>query len=167
MNLQTKKLLITGIPGTGKTKIGNYLSENFDFIHVDMEDKDKININKIYINPEIFVNDLVKINKNVVVTWGFVPCEEQIAHVNLFKNKGFKLIWLDGDREAALREFTKRDSQSGEQYLRDQLNAFNIQLDGIEKSNAVARIKPKIYNTFNAEHNFKDLTLISKEIQND
>jgi shikimate kinase len=32
-----KLLLLTGVPGTGKTDLGNYLAEHHAFRHVDFE----------------------------------------------------------------------------------------------------------------------------------
>lgn len=155
-NWQTKKLLIVGIPGMGKTKIGDYLSENYDFTHIDMESKSQ---NKI--------NNLENIAGNIVVTWGFVPNEQQTRMVENLRDDGFKLIWIDGDRDAAQREFIKRDSQYGEEYLMAQLGALKVQLQNIENSGVIKRINPKIYNTFDREHTFKDIKIIVKEIQND
>jgi broad-specificity NMP kinase len=33
-----KKLLITGVPGTSKTTIGDYLAEKHGFTHINLED---------------------------------------------------------------------------------------------------------------------------------
>ena len=155
-NLQTKKLLIVGIPGMGKTKIGNHLSQNYSFTHIDMEGGSQ---NKI--------NNLENIIGDIVVTWGFVPNEQQTRMVESLRDGGFKLFWLDGDRDAARREFIKRDSVQGKEYLDGQLVALKNQLQNIENSDVIERINPKIYNTFNEEHNFKDIEIIVEEIQND
>lgn len=156
MARQTKKLLIVGIPGMGKTKIGDYLALNCDFTHIDMEGENQRRI-----------NDLENIEGNIVVTWGFVPNEGQIKFVEQLRDSGFKLMWLDGDRDAALREFTKRDSSRGEDYLSGQLEALKIQLKRIEDSCVVKRIAPNMFNTFDVQHNFKTLEEIAREIQND
>src|ERR1035437_4802526 len=107
-NRQSKQLLIVGIPGMGKTTVGNYFSKQYEFTHIDMECEN--NIAKIYAATEFFIKNLLDSSKDIVVTWGFVPNEDQIKMVEFFRDNGFKLIWLDGDREAALDEFMKRDS---------------------------------------------------------
>jgi hypothetical protein len=44
-----------------------------------------------------------------VVTWGFVPDHQTSESIVLqFRAAGFMLIWFDGNRPAALREFIKR-----------------------------------------------------------
>lgn len=51
------KLLVTGVPGMGKTTIGNHFRDVRGFVHFDMECID--NLNKIYAMPEIFINNLI------------------------------------------------------------------------------------------------------------
>lgn len=161
---QTKKLLIVGIPGMGKTRIGNYLQEKYDFIHTDMECEN--NIAKIIAAPSVFIDELVAQDRNLVVTWGFVPSDQLINIVNSFKDYDFKIIWFDGDRDAARREFVQRDSQYGNEYLNGQMGALELQLNRIIGSDVIKRINPKIINTFNSKHHFKKLDAIYKEIKN-
>jgi hypothetical protein len=40
----------------------------------------------------------------VVVSWGFIP-DSQLEAVLALRTLGFRWIWLDGDRELALREY--------------------------------------------------------------
>jgi shikimate kinase len=154
-NWQTKRFLITGIPGMGKTTIGNYLQKEHSFIHVDMES-----------GVNISLSDILDLEKDVVITWGFVPNDEQISTVHLLKDNGFKLLWLDGNKEAAEREFIKRDSKLGPAYLQAQKEALKLQLERIKASDVITRIQPKIINTFDSRHQFKKLQEIVEEIEN-
>jgi adenylate kinase family enzyme len=99
-------LLITGIPGTGKTCYGNKLASEFGFVHYDLEGEQTLN--RLGANPAQFIADAAGQKGNVVVTWGFLPDQTQTALVLQFRNAGFKWIWFDGNRKAALREFQKR-----------------------------------------------------------
>jgi len=125
------------------------------------------NISKISASPEIFIKNLIDLSRDLVVTWGFVPCEDQVNYINLLKVKGFKLFWLDGDRDSARKEFVVRDSQYGKQYLYGQLKAFDLQLQRISDSNVVAILNPKIINTFDSKHQFKKLEDIVIEVENE
>ena len=160
-NFPTKKLLIAGIPGMGKTRIGNHLQEKHNFVHIDMEINN--NIEAIIQNCEIFINNL-SAEKDVVLTWGFIPNNQQIEIVNNLVSRNFKPIWFDGNREAARREFIRRDSQFGTEYLSAQLAALALQVQRIEESKITELINWKIINTFNSRHNFRSLDDIVKEI---
>lgn len=160
------RLLITGIPGMGKTTIGNHLRDQHHFVHVDMECID--NINKFNDAPEVFINYYINLDTNLVISWGFAPNESEINYINnLFKNKEFDLIWLDGDRDAAYDSFVARDSQYGKQYLEAKLGALKNQLKNIFESKVIDRINPKIINTFDSHHQFRKLEEIVREIKNE
>ena len=98
--------LIAGIPGTGKTWYGDKFASEFDFVHYDLEDYQTLN--RFAANSRQFISDVVALKKNLVVTWGFLPDQIQTALVLQFRDAGFKLIWFDGNRPAALRAFLKR-----------------------------------------------------------
>ncbi|TRZ78410.1 AAA family ATPase [bacterium] len=150
-----QRILITGIPGTGKTTIGDALKDMYSFQHVDLECRD---FKKFKQNSKIFIDELVNSQKNIVVTWGFMPNEKQINIVLSFKNKGFKLVWLDGNREVARKIFNQRGT------VKDEL--FQIQLSRIDNFNVINKINPLIYNTFKKNGTFKKIKVILEEIQN-
>ena len=164
-NWPTKKLLITGIPGTGKTNLGNYLAAECGYIHIDMESGDYISA--IMTNPTSFIENLVNKHNNIVTTWGFVPSDEQIQIVNLFRNYDFRIIWFDGDRETARSKFIERDQKNGPEYLKSSLETLDLQMSRIENSEVVNRISPIIVNTFKTDHTFKGLDQILNEIEDD
>src|SRR5579862_5963111 len=132
-------LLITGIPGTGKTTYGEEFAKEFDFLHCDLEDQQSLN--NFAVNPTEFIRDLLSENKNVVVTWGFGPDDEpSISLVQQLRMVGFEWIWFDGNRPAALREFQKRGTVEE--------IAFYVQMYRIEKSRIVERLNPTVINSF-------------------
>lgn len=148
-------LLISGIPGTGKTCFGDRLQREFGFVHYDLERQELLN--RFASAPASFITDVKTPGKSVVVTWGFFPNEAQIELVLRLKREGFKLIWFDGDRAAALREFRKRGSVS------EQL--FHAQIERIETGNLSARIKPVVINSFDEKSQFKSTAQLLEEIR--
>jgi hypothetical protein len=104
---QRDLLLIAGIPGTGKTWYGDRFAEEFGFAHYDLEKQQMLD--RLAANPAQFIADIVSQNRDAVVTWGFRPDDAASVSIVLqFKTASFKLIWFDGNRPAALREFIKR-----------------------------------------------------------
>lgn len=145
-----KKIFIAGVPGMGKTTIGNYLADNFGFIHHDFED------GRSWVVEEI-INQTSQSNKDVVITWGFgpdMPAHTDIVHSLL--QSGFKMIWLDGNREAAHREYTKRGTVSEE--------LLELQMKQINNVDIASTFHPIFYNTFDENGTFKPLDKISKEL---
>jgi hypothetical protein len=148
--------LITGIPGTGKTTLADTLAKDFGFVHYDLEKQQTLN--RLAANPTQFIADMVSKNRDTVVTWGFVPDHQpSVALVLQLKTAGFKLIWFDGNRPAALREFIKRGTVP--EIL------FYLQMYRIEASNIVDAIKPVVINTFNELGNFKPIAELLKEMR--
>lgn len=145
-------MLITGVPGMGKTTIGNYLREKKGFKHIDFEDSESLK--RFATNTEQFIRQELS-QDNIVITWGFVPVENQINLVLYLRNIGLKIVWLDGNRLAAFREYLEAGRPE---------YPFYVQMTRIEESNVIARIKPKIVNTFNSEGRFKELESIANEI---
>lgn len=129
-------MLITGIPATGKTTVGNFLRDNFNYKHINFEDG--ASLNRFALNPTTYTSTELS-QGDIVITWGFVPVEEQIKIVNDLKNYGFKLVWFDGNRLAAFREYLKEGRQE---------KAFYLQMYRIEDSNVIAVIEPTVINTF-------------------
>jgi len=103
---QRDLLLITGIPATGKTCFGNKFAKEFGFLHCDLEDQKAQIVNRFVENSTQFIGELLNEKKHVVVTWGFGPdCQRSASLIQQLRSAGFKWIWFDGNRPAALREF--------------------------------------------------------------
>jgi adenylate kinase family enzyme len=149
-------LLITGIPGTGKTTYGDNFAKEFGFLHHDLEDNQTRN--RFNESPVQFIGELLNEKKNVVVTWGFGPdCERSVFLVQQLRDAGFKWIWFDGNRPAALREFQKRATVSE----RD----LHVQMRRIEQSRIVERLKPTLINSFDDRGQFKPTKQLLAEIR--
>jgi adenylate kinase family enzyme len=151
-------LLITGIPGTGKTCYADKFAKEFDFMHHDLEDQQTRTLNRFNADPAQFIGEMLNEKKNIVVTWGFGPdCERSVFLVLALRNAGFKLIWFDGNRPAALREFQKRATVQEIDFYR--------QMHRIEQSKIVERLKPTVINSFDDHGQFKPTRELLAEIR--
>lgn len=151
-------LLITGIPGTGKTCYADKFTKEFGFLHHNLEDQQTQTLNRFNANPAQFIGEVLTAKENVVITWGFGPdCERSVSLVLQLKSAGFKWIWFDGNRPAALREFQKRATV--------QEIDFYTQMYRIEKSRIVERLKPTIINSFDDRGQFKPTRELLAEIR--
>jgi adenylate kinase family enzyme len=149
-------LLITGIPETGKTTYGDNFAKEFGFLHHDLEDNQTRN--RFNESPVQFIGEQLNEKKNVVVTWCFGPdCERSVFLVQQLRDAGFKWIWFDGNRPAALREFQKRATVSE----RD----LHVQMRRIEQSRIVERLKPTLINSFDDRGQFKPTKQLLAEIR--
>ena len=108
------RLLVTGIPGTGKTTLGRHLEAAHGFAHVDLEEPAVAETflrglyeGRGWAGFDARVDTLLAPSRPVVVTWGFVP-ELQLEPVLRLRAHGFTWLWFDGDREAARRAFVRR-----------------------------------------------------------
>lgn len=103
-------LLITGVPGTGKTTISVHLAENHGFIHFDREliQSWPTQLQDLWISSvSQFAEAVRNLNKDIVISWGFMPGTDDLA-IRTLQQSGFKMIWLDGDRTVARKAFISR-----------------------------------------------------------
>jgi len=136
----------------GKTTIGNYLADNFNFIHMDLEDGRRIIVGEL-------LNQTNSTDKDIVITWGFGPAMKNHTDI-VFQllQSGFQMIWLDGNREAAKREFMRRGTVSEELH--------NLQMTQVENTDIASTFHPIFYNTFDEAGEFKPLEKIASDLVN-
>jgi broad-specificity NMP kinase len=65
-NLDQRKLLLTGIPGTGKTSVGDFLAMSQSFTHLDFEEASTLG--RLVNEGNTFLNEGASIRGDVVVT---------------------------------------------------------------------------------------------------
>jgi hypothetical protein len=110
------------------------------------------------VDPSGFIGAILRENKNTVVTWGFNPEHQpSVSAVGEFRKLGFKLIWFDGNRPAALREFIKRGTVPEV--------CFYLQMYRIETTKVVETMKPVIIDPFDAQGDFKSAGELLEEIR--
>ncbi|MDP1693911.1 MAG: hypothetical protein Q8L34_00025 [Candidatus Woesearchaeota archaeon] len=156
MNTKMKRrlILIAGIPGVGKTTIGNFLESKYKYKHFDMEKYHRTS--RIIKNVDKFIVKYFEKNKDIVITWGFSPDQKTIDVVNLLHKYGFKIFWFDGNRNSAGRATMQRKTFD-EIVLKKQMQA-------LDKWNVPKKINAKIINVFDKKGNFRGITKITKDI---
>jgi adenylate kinase family enzyme len=146
--------LIVGIPGTGKTTIGDYLFSHHDFIHLDVE-KALQKPHTLYIIMQT-INEAKEENKDLVITWGFLP-EKQAGAINDIKSQGARLVWFGGSRESARKAFIDRGTVSVE--------ALEQQMARIDSVDIKKAFDPIYYDPFDKQGNFKSKSKIVSDLQ--
>ena len=147
--------LITGIPGTGKTCYGDKFATDFGFVHYDLEDQQALSRFTTFAQ---LIIELLSLNKSVIVTWGFNPEDPpSLELIRQLRDAGFKMIWFDGNRPAALRAFRRRGTVSE--------GALVAQMERIERSTIVERLKPTIINSFDDLVHFKPTEQLLEQIR--
>src|SRR6266536_2590279 len=143
-------LLITGVPGSGKTTIGNYLQEKYGFLHLNIEewsswDQSLSKLRDFFLGNKIveFIGEAEQINNKIVITWGFMPGDSDNTILELIR-LGFKMIWFDGDRNAAREAFVKREDGSAQA-----LEALEMQMKRINAMN-LKQFNAAIIDTFDS-----------------
>jgi hypothetical protein len=99
------KILLCGLSGSGKTTIGNRLTD-LGWIHVDCEQH--------HLTQPDWLNDPLKYipdNPNVVATWGFIP--QFMTTVWTIIDSGFTVVWLTGKQKHLAEDLINRGESSG------------------------------------------------------
>jgi hypothetical protein len=152
-----KLILLTGIPGTGKTTTGRYLAERHGFRHLDFEDgvalPEMVRYGERGLRQQIAA--MKRRRQSVVVSWGFVP-DVQLPIVKLMRGLGFQWVWLDGDRAAARRAFLTRGGVAEP--------LLDIQMDKIDRHIDLAALKPRIVNPFDENGAFRSVDEVAADV---
>jgi adenylate kinase family enzyme len=131
MSKRRKLFLFTGIPGTGKTTTAEYLVKEHAFVHFDRETFDQWPwyLRTLWIrNLPLFIAWTTFWHKKVVVSWGFLPSMDN-HEIRQLIEQGFLMIWFDGEREVARREFLKRNTASEETFDAQVLRIEGLHLE--------------------------------------
>jgi adenylate kinase family enzyme len=147
------KIFIAGIPGTGKTTIGNTLERDHGFKHINLEGSD---FEEFRNNQNKTVNEWVSSKENIIISWGFAPQDFVTEVVLKLKSNEFKFIWFDGNRDAARKAFNNRGDVSEE--------LLNVQLERIDNYDVIGKMNPVIYNTFQENGEFKKKEVIIQDL---
>lgn len=122
-------LLLSGIPATGKSSFGQYLSYKYSFAHYDLECYPRgwphPEFKRLWDTClETFIEQLKQQHQRIVLDWGFpVDC---INIVQELQARGIELIWFDGDQDRAREAYQRRG--------RHDLAPFEKQLTDLQTS---------------------------------
>ena len=120
MGTKQQFILLTGVPGSGKTKIGERLrGENFkfDFFPTDPD----INWSEFRQEVALGVGDFVnrwyqRHGDKVCLEWGFDPFGKNsfgqsfLDEILSFKDQGAKIFWLTYDKRIAYFNYVKKNA---------------------------------------------------------
>jgi adenylate kinase family enzyme len=154
--IKVTKILISGIPGTGKTTVAEYMRRQLGFQHVDME-ADSFRLRReLERDPDAFLENLFRADR-LVVSWGFSPYTDRPG-VDTLIAAGYKFVWLDGDHTVALRNFLNRENHD----KRQEANYYG-QMQMILSTELVDRMQPICIDPFQGD-GFRPLEEIAAEI---
>jgi hypothetical protein len=152
--------LVCGIPGAGKTRLGDYLQDRHSFFHVNMED-DAIH-SRLWVggypqSASALLREIAATHqvRRLVVTWGFMPGRDE-RFVDELVRDGARLVWLDGDREVALKWFNHRRTVCEK--------AFHIQMARIAAHDPVRRYQPPVIDPFDKKGQFRSLEVRARAV---
>ena len=119
-------ILVCGIPAVGKSTLGRHLAQRDNFAHYDLESFPAgwpiPSLQPLWnTDRRRFVEALKEHHPRVILDWGFpvacLPIVDEIAAA------GLKILWLDGDRNAARESYIRRGGQD--------VRAFDVQIQAI------------------------------------
>lgn len=155
--MSAKPLLITGLPGMGKTTLGHYLQQQCGYRHFDRETfGDWPRWQRRLWNKHLdwFIWLMQLWYGRIVITWGFSP-NLDLQIIQQLTANGCVLVWLDGDRDLAYKKYLQRGEDNRAAFF---LQVF--QLDRLKNTGLAA----KHYNSFTETGEFKPLAQQAQEV---
>lgn len=161
-------LLISGIPGAGKSHFGSWLEDTHSYLHLDVEKDGRLasygllgpwNACFEVGNVDGFVRSLGRLGQSVALNWGFPP--RWLGVVKQFKVAGVTLWWFDADHAAARAAFLARGDVS--------IEDFKVQMGAIKSrwADIKATFDPHIIMTLRADGTRLDPKAIYKTMFGD
>ncbi len=150
-------ILLTGIPATGKTSVGEHLAAEHGFRHLDFEDT-RTRMVFWQFGACGFRKQLGALRQrrwDTVATWRPVP-DLQLDALRLMRSHGFECVWFDGNRDAAHRVFMHRGSVS-EQDWANQMQRIDAYID-------LKTLRPRIVNPFDETGCFRPLSEVAADV---
>jgi hypothetical protein len=125
------RILVAGIPASGKTSYSAWLEREQGFLHLDLDELEKGNGTEKNLDlrdclrhsAERFLRVVSEVPQPIVLDWGFPPTLLTLA--DCLNQNGFAIWWFDGDRQVARESFIRRATVP--------IDAFDIQMKSIEE----------------------------------
>jgi len=141
-----KRVFIAGVPATGKTTIGNYLKDRFNFVHFDVEDEESYPANVLDffsgLRTDTFLASIEEEDKNTVITWGFVCDDPQaLKIINLLQKRGFKFVWFYAEKDLARKAFLERGTGSVANFDTQMNRIKNLDLSAFDNPTTIVTLQ--------------------------
>lgn len=128
--LPDRSIFLAGVPTTGKTYFGNWLEENRNYLHIDVEKNQSVHRHNLQNEVSNFwngnysplFNRLRDSGKPIVFDYGFPP--QHLSTIVRFLNYGLKPVWFTATKEIAREKFLERGVID--------IKYFDIQMNRIE-----------------------------------
>lgn len=151
------RILLSGLPGGGKTTLGHRLAADHGFLHADMEANGWALAQAAHRAPEPLLRAFPD-DRDVVLTWGFHPFES-LHVVQALIREGVTPVWLDGNRAHFLASFIRRERGS------PIMEAFyHQQLGRITQARIVESIDWRIVDPFEPDGTFRPIGEVAADI---
>src|SRR5262245_25821565 len=135
MQFKRDHILISGIPGSGKSTFCRWLSQEHQYVHWEFDrmladprvypkEVEPLLDLAVESAPEKIETLISKLPDSLVIDWGFTP--ENIGTVAKLKAAGFRIFWFDGDHARARQDFIARGTAS--------VQALDIQMPKIQEA---------------------------------
>jgi len=151
------KILLSGVPGTGKSTLADYLENNLGYFHLDMEQNDFAPRHDLYQNSEEFLGRLAH-HEIIIISWGFGPFLDR-SKIDYIRQHGYSIVWLDGNRVASFREFMKRENNDPVKEA-----VYYSQMEMIVVTSIVKSLSPIVVNPFSQSGEFREVKEIAEEV---
>src|SRR5438093_949094 len=110
-------LLLSGLPGSGKSSFARWLAKSKGYVHLDFDhgDLEKQCLHRlfdefVFSRSEQFIANLLEIEEPVCLDWGFPPRLLPIVH--RLADAGVGIWWFDADPDVAKKHFLRRGDVS-------------------------------------------------------
>jgi hypothetical protein len=127
------KLFVSGIPSSGKTTFADWLRDECGFLHINFELLTNAYQQFLWQqhggNLRSFFEEMSDFAPCVVGSWGF-PIEA-LPTVKTLSGSDVRLIWFDGDREAACKNWMHKTGRTDAQF-RAQVAAIDSRIADIQ-----------------------------------
>lgn len=120
-------VVISGVPGTGKSWFGRWLQDEYGFVYLEADAGGMSEYRLNGLDGEAFVHQLRSLAPRVVLEWGYPV--EFLPRLQAIQRGGVPTWWFDGDRAAARASYIRPRGDA-----EVTVAAFEKQLAAIERT---------------------------------
>jgi len=174
--MSQSRYIISGLPACGKTTFGNWLRDERDFTHVDIETLpnrktifDHWQSGRIPAGVQLLPFEIAN-QERIVFTWGYPPGTAWRAVISFFRDThGFVPWWFTGPRMVAGEEWIAREKAVhglSEQAAVKHIQGFNAQANLIHSQNSqtIEFYRGNILKTLNEDRSRMDWETIASHV---